>query len=150
MADDDARYDLIEAACAFWFQDGDQVRTPFPPAIHADLKRNAQRAFLEWLGQMEETDRGELTDDELASLFELILFREAQALVGDQDPDLLLTLHHPFMPRLGDRVEDANRGPSRVEDRKLEEREDKKLYLILTMVAEESGERWDTEFVIPA
>lgn len=149
MATKDAKHDLVEAACTFWFHDNDRVRSPFPARIHRELKRCARKAFLEWLTQLEATDRSDLTDDELASQFELVLFREAQALVGEDDTDLLLTLLHPFMPRVGDTVDDATRGPSRVTDRKLEQRDDDKLYMILSMVADTTDASWQTDFLIP-
>ncbi len=149
MPETDVKYDLIEAACDFWFHDNDRVRTPFPVRIQAELKRNAQRTYLEWLKNLDGTDRSEVGDEELVSFFEMFLFREALALVGEDDTDLVLTLHHPFMPRVGDLVNDETHGPSRVVGRELEQKDDDKLYMIVAMVAEASDEAWKAEFLIP-
>ena len=147
--EDDARSALIEAACEFWFHDNDRVRSPFPAHIQPELKRNAQRCYLEWLEQVEGPDRGEMSSDELASSFELFLFREALALVGEEDPDLVLTLNFPFVPRVGDLVRDATRGESRVTERRLEQKEDGKLTMTLSVEVEGSGGRWESECQIP-
>ncbi len=149
MAEDEVKYDLIEAACQFWFHDNDRVRTPFPHHIQDELKRNAQRSYLEWLRNLDGTDRGEVDDEELVSFFEMFLFREALALVGEEDTDLVLTLHHPFMPRVGDMVNDDVRGPCKVTERKLEQKDDDKLYMIVSLESDGSGESWQTEFLIP-
>ncbi len=149
MPDSEPKYDLIEAACGFWFHDNDRVRTPFPQHIQAELKRNAQRTYLDWLRNLEGTERSEVGDEELVSFFEMFLFREALALVGEEDTDLVLTIHHPFMPRIGDRVSHEGHGASEIVDRKLEQKDDDKLYMIVSLVADESGEAWQTEFLIP-
>lgn len=148
MDEDAVERHLIAAACAFWFHDNDRVRSPFPVHIQEVLRANAERAYLEWLGHLGEPGR-ELDAEELASFFEYFLFREALALVGDEDSELVLTLHHPFMPRVGDRVQDAARGACTVVGRRLEQRDDDKLYMIMTVEAEGSAEPWQTEFLIP-
>ncbi len=148
MVDDDATRDLIEVACNFWFHGSDQIRSPFPVHIRESLRHNAERSYLEWLEQLGETDQ-DVSEDEFASFFEYFLFREALLLVGEEDSDLVLTLHHPFMPRVGDLVRDEGRGAGRVVARELEQRDDDKLYMVLSVEGEGSGERWQTAFLIP-
>ena len=118
------KYDLIEASCAFWFRDDDQKRSPFPEAIRPQLKRRAQDEYVLWLRNLTATDRKEVDDDELVGVFEQLLFREALKIVGDDDTDLLLTIHYPFMPRIGDDVNDEAHGSSRVVRRELKQGED--------------------------
>ena len=144
------RYKLVDAACDFWFSDNDQARSPFPAKIHDDLKQNAQREYLLWLKNLTQDDRGDVDDDELATIFEQLLFGEALKLVGDEDTDLILTINYPFMPRVGDVVNDLQRGASTIERRELEQKEDGKLYMRVFLASEGSNERWETEFAIPA
>lgn len=148
MAESDATRNLIEVACDFWFHDNDRVRSPFPVHLQETLRRNAELSYREWLEQLEDTDQ-DVSDEELASFFEYFLFREALALIGEDDADLVLTLHHPFMPRVGDLVRDEARGAGKVVDRKLEQRDDDKLYMVLSIEDEGPGEQWQTAFLIP-
>ena len=144
------KYTLIEAACEFWFNDNEQVRSPFPEGVRADAKQGAQAEYLKWVENLTEKDRGEVTDEELASVFETFLFGEGLKLIGTKDPELVLDLQHPFMPRLGDVVNDAKRGPSKVVKRKLEQKDDEKVYMIVSLETVESSEAWEAEFLIPA
>ncbi len=151
----DAKTDLIEAACAFWFNDNERVRTPFPEDIQPQVKEEARNEYMQWLENLTQEDKREVDDDELASTFEMFLFGAALKIVGEDDLDLVLTIHHPFMPRVGDAVDDATHGKSRILSRKLDQKgeEDKNLYMVVTLQAEEAqepGETWQTEFLIPA
>ncbi|MCP4869909.1 MAG: hypothetical protein GY898_14455 [Proteobacteria bacterium] len=144
------RYELVEAACAFWFGADKRMRSPFPEAIRPELKENAQREYVLWLRNLTETDKSEVEDEELAGVFEQLLFREALKLVGEADTDLLLTIHYPFMPRLGDLVENDEHGPSRVVKRELKQGEEARLEMILFLETEATNEAWETEFAIQA
>jgi hypothetical protein len=144
------RHELVESGCAFRFHDNDQVRSPFPARIQPQLKQNAEAAFMEWVRNLTKQDRKEVDDDELVGVFEMLLFNEALKLVGDEDPDLVLTIHYPFLPRIGDEVNDETHGPSRVVDRKLEQKEDKQLYMKLFLENQASRTPWETEILIPA
>lgn len=143
------KYQLVEAACAFWFNDNDRVRSPFPKSIQHELKRKTQARYLKWVRSFDDTDRAEVDDEELAGVFESFLFEEGLELVGEADTDLVLTLHYPFLPRVGDAVEDEANGPSRVVDRKLEQKDDEKLYMILSLETAETATPWSTEILIP-
>ena len=150
MPEKPEKYALVESGCAFWFNDNDQVRTPFPRTIQAELRRNAEAAFMEWVRNLTKQDRKEVDDDELVGVFEMLLFNEALKLVGDEDSDQVMTIHYPFLPRIGDEVNDEVNGPSRVTDRKLEQRQDKQLYMKLFMENRETRAHWETEILIPA
>jgi len=149
MLDDDEKLSLIEAACAFWFNDDGQRRSPIPKMLQPEVKQKATEEYQSWLSNLTAEDRKEVDDDELASIFEGFLFGEALKLVDKDDTDLRLTLHHPFMPKIGDVVNDATRGPSRIVERQLETTEDQKPLMTVTLVVIESKETWRTEFMLP-
>ena len=150
MLNEHDKYDLVEASCAYWFGDNSQVRSPFPEAIRSELKTNAQREYLLWVGNLTEQDRTEVSDDELVRVFEMFLFAEALKLIGKDDSEALLTIHHPFMPRPGDVVNDGTWGPSRVVSRDVRPKEDEKLYMFVTLEVIETQATWSTEFLLPA
>ena len=141
---------LIEVACSYWFNDNERVRTPFPKKIQKELREVAEKEYLLWEQNLSEQDSKEVTEDEMASVFESFLFGQAVVLAGE-DKDLLLTIHFPFMPRLGDLVADktGKRGPSRITSRELKQGKDQ-LLMKVALEAEASKEVWQTEFEIPA
>ena len=141
-------FGLIEAACEFWFNDNDQVRSPFPRQVHAQLKEKATAEYLLWLRGFTRKDREEVDEDELVGVFEMFLFGEALKLAGDDD-QLVITINYPFLPRLEDTVDDGRHATSVVVDRQLEEREDKKLFMIIHMVEAGSGRRWTSDIQLP-
>ena len=107
---------LAEVACAFWFNDNDKTRTPFPEEIQAELREKAQRDFLSWQENLSPDDEAGVTEDEMVSVFENLLFSHALALIDQNDADLALTIQFPFIPRVGDLVDGgtAGREPSRI------------------------------------
>jgi hypothetical protein len=149
MPDDNEENALVEVGCAFWFNHNEQVKSPFPKEIQPEVKRRAQKQFLEWLDNLTDKDPEEVNDDEMVSVFEGFLFGEGLKLVGEDDPDLALTLHFPFMPRVGDLVNDETRGESRVLERRVESKEDNKPFMVVVLQAVKSKETWQTEFMLP-
>ncbi len=133
-----------------WFHDHDHVRSPFPKAIQAQLKENAQREYLHWLHNLTATDRGDVTDDELVTVFEQLLFAQALELIGDDDDEQVMTIHYPFMPRVGDQVNDARHGPSTVIKRELKKNDDDQLCMVVFLDSAATGAAWQTEFSIQA
>ena len=150
MAKVEKKYELIDTACGFWFHDHDHVRSPFPKAIRAQLKENAQREYLHWLHNLTATDRGDVTDDELVTVFEQLLFAQALELIGDDDDEQVMTIHYPFMPRVGDEVNDARHGPSTVIKRELKKNDDDQLCMVVFLDSAATGAAWQTEFPIQA
>ena len=149
MPDDDVKNALVDVGCAFWFNDNEQVRSPFPKEIQPEVKSRAQKEYLMWLDNLTDKDQEEVNDDEMVSVFEGFLFGEGLKLVGEDDPDLALTLHFPFMPRVGDLVNDETRGESRVVERRVESKEDNKPFMAVVLQAVKSKETWQTEFMLP-
>ncbi len=145
-------YGLIEAGCEFWFNDNDQVRSPFPRNIQTELKKKATAEYMLWVRGFTKEDREEVDEDELVGVFEMFLFGEALKLIGDDD-QLVITINYPFLPRLDDTVNDGKHAPSVVVDRQLEERtvenDEKKLFMIIHMSETDSGKRWTSEIQLP-
>lgn len=138
---------LVEVACAFWFNDNDKARTPFPKKIQAELRENAQRDYLSWQENLSHDDKAGVTEDEMVSVFENFLFSHALALIDENDADLALTIQFPFMPRVGDLVDGGTEGkePSRIVSRELREDNDKR-FLQVSLEEVDSKKTWQTEF----
>ena len=148
------KYQLIEEGCKFWFNDNEHLRSPFPKSIQPELKSGATKLFMDYIQNLTEKDRGEVTDDELVSVFEMFLFSTAVNLIDSDDKDLLLSIHYPFLPRNGDIVNDKEKGESEIIARDVRETEvndqkEKKLFMKVRLKSKE-GEVWETDFEVPA
>ncbi len=150
-ADSPGAHPLVEVACSYWFHDNERVRTPFPKAIQKELREVAAAEYASWEDNLSDQDRKEVTDDEMASVFESFLFGKAIALVKD-DLDQILTIYYPFMPRLGDTVADktGQRGPSRIISREVKEDKEKLFMKVALETDDDAKETWETEFEIPS
>ncbi len=146
---EEKRLGLIEAGIEFWFNDNEKVRSPIPKTIQPEVRRKATEEYRLWLNNMTDADRDEVGEDELVEVFEALMFGEALKLIDKDDEDLALTLYHPFMPRVGDVVNDATHGASRILSRRVEPNEDKKPFMIVALETVESREAWQTEFALP-
>ncbi len=145
MSDVDEKNSLVEVGCAFWFNDNEQVRSPFPKEIQVEAKRRAEEQYVNWLNNLDD----EVTEDEMVNVFEAFLFGEGLKLVEKDNSEQALTLHYPFMPRVGDLVNDKTRGESRVTERRVEAKKDNKPFMVVVLQAIESQETWQTEFMLP-
>ena len=149
MADLETKNALVEVGCAYWFNDNEEVRSPFPVEIQSEVKRRAQKEFLDFLASLTEQDAQAMNDDEMVSIFEGFLFAEGLKLIDKDDRDLALTLNFPFLPRVGDLVNNENKGESCVIERRVESKEDKRPFMVVVLQIVESKETWQTEFVLP-
>lgn len=149
MADLETQNALVEVGCAYWFNDNEKVRSPFPAEIQSEAKRRAQEEFIEFLASLAEEDAQTMKDDEMVGIFEGFLFGAGLKLIDQDDWDLALTLNYPFMPRVGDLVSNEAKGESCVIERRVESKEDKPIMVVVLQVVE-SKETWQTEFVLPA
>ena len=148
------KYQLIEEGCKFWFNDNEHLRSPFPKEIQTELKAKASTLYMDYIKDLTKEDRKEITDEELVSVFEMFLFSSSLELIDTEDKDQLLTIHYPFLPRTGDKVNDTNKGESAIVNRDVYEKEindqkEKKLFMKVELESED-GENWETEFEIPA
>ena len=149
MADLETKNALVEVGCAYWFNDNEEVRSPFPVEIQSEVKRRAQKEFLDFLASLTEKDAQAMTDDEMVSIFEGFLFAEGLKLIDQDDRDLALTLNFPFLPRVGDLVNNETKGESCVIERRVESKEDNRPFMVVVLQVVESKETWQTEFVLP-
>jgi hypothetical protein len=140
--------DFLEQSFRFWFIDHDHIRCPFPKALHHKIKENTSKIFLDLLSELNEKESEEMNDNMLVEMFEAILFNEAYKLTEDED--IKLTITYPFLPRLGDKVNDIVHGEGKIISRKeLITKENKKLFQ-LGISSDKSGHIWNTEFILPA
>ena len=139
--------DFFEESFKFWFEDNESVRTPFPAGIQNELKEKTFRVFMEWVFELSDEEKLGLKSEEIVEVFEMILFNQAIELVHDEDGKI--TICYPFMPRLGDVVDDKEKGASKVIGRKLDINENEKKYLKIQLQKEGILEEWETEFELP-
>ena len=149
MVDLETKHALVEVGCAYWFNDNEEVRSPFPAEIQSEVKRGAQKEFLDFLASLTDQDVQAINDDEMVSIFEGFLFAEGLKLIDKDDRDLALTLNFPFLPRVGDLVNNETKGESCVIERRVEAKEDNKPFMVVVLQASESKETWQTEFMLP-
>jgi len=140
--------DFFEASFKFWFNDTEQIRTPFPEKIQPELIEKTSRIFLEWILELSDEEKSKLENEEIAEVFEMILFNQAIGLVKDEDQKI--TICYPFLPRVGDVVDDKSRGSSTVIERQIDVKENHKKYLKLNLKSESDSVEWETEFELPA
>jgi len=67
-----------------------------------------------------------------------------------EDEDQKITICYPFMPRLGDVVDDEEKGASKIVSRKVDTNKDEKKYLKVKLKSESVVQEWETEFELPA
>lgn len=140
--------DFFEVSFKFWFNDNEEIRTPFPENIQSELKEKTYRVFMEWVFELSDEEKSKIENDEIAETFEMILFNQAMGMVEDEDQKI--TICYPFMPRLGDVVDDEQRGSSEIVERKVDLKKDDKKYLKIKLKSESVSQEWETEFELPA
>jgi len=139
--------DFFETSFGFWFNDRLEIRTPFPEKIQPGLRERTIRVFMDWVFELSEEEKAKLANEEIAEVFEMILFNQAIDMVEDEDQKI--TICYPFLPRLGDVVDDKLRGSSTVIERQLDVKEDSKKYMKLKLKSEAGLQEWETEFELP-
>jgi len=145
---------LITEGCKFWFNDHKHIRSPFPKNIQKELKEKASFLFMDYANNLTEKDKNEVTEEGLLSIFEMFLFSSSLELIEKDDKDQVITIHYPFLPRTGDKVNDKDNGESTITSREVYEKEinkqkEKKLYMKVSLESLK-GRKWETEFEVPA
>ena len=110
--------ELVEQTFRFWFTDQGHIRSPFPSYIQNELKLTATGKFDLWAANLNPAAKDEVNEEVVAEKFEEIIFETATNLVLTEDEKL--TIQYPFMPRLDDKLNDADnpdKGESKVVDR---------------------------------
>ena len=140
--------DFFDESFKFWFEDNEHLRTPFPFEIQEKLKELTFRVFMEWVFELSDDEKSKMENDEIVETFEMILFNQAMELVDDEDQKI--TICYPFLPRLGDVVEDKLKGASKIISRKMDVKKDEKKYLKVKLKSKVAVQEWETEFELPA
>ena len=142
--------DMPEEAFNFWFSDNNHIRSPFPSYIQDELRVKTSEQFNAWIDNISEKAGKELNDSIIAEKFEEILFETAAGLVKTYDETL--TILYPFMPRVGDVINDkklsGDAGESIIIDRTHIKRGDHAFLKVKCKPANGSSE-WYTEFELP-
>lgn len=136
--------EMIEAAFEFWFKDNQHIRSPFPEYIRQKLKQNAVAKFSRWVNNLKSEAKDEMNEEMIAEKFEQILFEEAVKLVMTEDEKI--TLHYPFLPRIGDRVFDENNEVGLIQSRYIQQEKD---HGYLKVKLEKESKIWETSFELP-
>ena len=132
----------------FWFSNNDHIRSPFPPGIRLELRNRTSSVFFGWIDGLKEQELSEMKEEEFAEMFETILFNEAMKMVEDEDKRL--TIAYPFLPRLGDLVNHNQHGKGEVVARSEKISEGNKKLFEIAVYSQASGNRWETQFELPA
>lgn len=136
---------MIKAACDFWFNDHEHIRSPFPDYIRSKLKTEAINRFSNWVENLLPEAEEEMNDEMMAEKFEEILFETAIPLLITEDEKI--TTLYPFMPRVGDKVKDQNK-EGIVSDRHIYKDNDKK-FLKVKFESIDDDDSWETSFELP-
>lgn len=137
---------FVHDGIAFWYNANNHVRCPFPDAIRETLEQQTTNSFSEMLLELDQTKQIELS--ELVEMLEVLMFNEAVKLVEDEDQQL--TIMYPFLPRIGDIVNDEKNGKGEITERKSIVSKENKKSLEVTILSTTSKATWKTEFELPA
>ncbi|MBW7868588.1 MAG: hypothetical protein H3C31_09720 [Brumimicrobium sp.] len=138
--------ELVEQAFEFWFNGQEHIRSPFPSYIHNELKQRAIIRFNQWLDGLKDDLKDEINDEIVAEKFEEILFEEAHKLVLTEDEKN--TILYPFLPRVGDHLNDYEGKKSEIIDRHILAEKDV-TYLKVKCKRIEDDNIWETSFELP-
>lgn len=141
-----AKSSLIEQAFDFWFGNHDHIRSPFPDYILNELKLNSTSKFESWINNLRDGAKDELNEEMIAEKFEEIMFETAHKLVVTEDEKT--TILYPFLPRLGDKLKDAEENESEITDRNILKENDTD-FLKITCRRLSNNEIWSTSFELP-
>lgn len=137
---------VLHETIQFWFSDREHLRSPFPPHIREELAEQAAVRFHKWLNLLDPKAQGEVDEEVVGDKVEEIIFTCALELV--KDPEQRITIHYPFMPRIGDPIEAEGSAESKVIARKIE-KEGKDGFLMVLARETDSGKEWSTRFELP-
>lgn len=141
--------EMINAAFDFWFNDNKHIRSPFPFYIRDNLRLTAIERFLDWSAKISADAKKDINDEILAEKLEEVIFESALGMVLTEDEKL--TIHYPFLPRIGDPIKQTevpDSPESVVIDRWISKKGDHS-YLQVKSKNTLSGAIWETEFELP-
>lgn len=142
--------EMVEQTFEFWFKGQEHIRSPFPEYIRSELKTNAVKMFFNWAATLNEKASEEINDEIIGEKFEEIIFEIALNLVQTEDEKI--TINYPFMPRIGDDIDEQQNGnneSSVILDRSIVKEGDHS-YLDVKLEKKSSKEKWETKFELPS
>ena len=142
--------ELVEQTFNYWFSDHEHVRSPFPDYIHYTLKEKSIELFFNWVSQLDPKAKDEINDQIISERFEEIIFETAIGLIKTEDERI--TILYPFLPRVGDPIQNetdnTSKNESIVTDRNLVKEGDVS-YLRIVLENAMTKENWETKFELP-
>ncbi len=139
--------EMVEQTFKFWFTDQDHIRSPFPSYIRPALKTEATAKFFDWANGINPKAKDELNDQIIGEKFEELIFETANSLVKTEDEKI--TILYPFLPRLGDKLNDSNNSnDSQIIDRLIIKEGDTS-FLKVNLENNLTKEKWETKFELP-
>ena len=141
-----AKSELVKQAFEFWFDNHEHIRSPFPNYIQSDLKSKSTSKFESWINNLKDGAKDELNEEMIAEKFEEIMFEIAHELVITEDEKT--TILYPFLPRLGDKLKDAEENESEIIDRNIFKENDTN-FLKINCRRLTDNETWSTSFELP-
>jgi hypothetical protein len=138
--------ELVNQTFKFWFNDNEHIRSPFPTYIQSELREKAVKRFFDWAVGLDIEAKDELTDEEIGEKFEEIIFEMAIPMIKTDDEKI--TIMYPFLPRLGDSLNDDNQEESTIVDREIRKEGDTSLLRVVCKNSV-SDSKWETQFELP-
>jgi hypothetical protein len=142
--------ELVEQTFNYWFADHQHVRSPFPDYIRTKLKEKSTKLFFNWVSQLDPKAKDEINDEIIGERFEEIIFETAIGLIKTEDERI--TILYPFLPRMGDQIQneinDSLKNESTVINRNLMKEGDLS-YLKIVLENAMTKENWETKFELP-
>lgn len=138
--------ELVEHTFKFWFNDNEHIRSPFPTYIQPELRVKSTGLFFDWVVGLDPKAKDELNDEAVGEKFEEIIFETATGMIKTEDERI--TILYPFLPRLGDALNDDDKKASTVVDRNIYKDGDMSLMKVICKEVD-SEKKWETEFQLP-
>jgi hypothetical protein len=142
--------ELVQQTLKYWFSDHNHVRSPFPNYVHAKVKDKSSVLFLNWIRGLEPKVKDEINDEVFGEKFEEIIFETAIDLVKTEDERI--TLLYPFLPRVGDQIDDKSENESKKNSSIIEReliKEGDVSYLKIVLENENTKQKWETKIELP-
>ena len=142
--------ELVEQTFNYWFSDHKHIRSPFPDYIQSKLKEKSTKLFFGWISNLDPKAKDEINDEIIGERFEELIFEAAIELVKTEDERI--TILYPFLPRIGDEIQNetdnSSKNGSAVINRNFMKEGDVS-YLKVVLENAMTKEKWETKFELP-
>lgn len=141
--------EFVEETFNFWFSDNEHIRSPFPQYIKPKLQAISTDRFFKWVAELDKGAKEDVDNTVVVEKFEQIIFEEALKLAMTEDERI--TICYPFLPRVGDQVNegtDVQKKNSKITHRAIVKNKDE-TFLKVQLKSEDSNLVWETTFELP-